>query len=86
MRELWRHERLLLRACYGTSNFLEHYNPGRICVQTIFCHIRMHADSRAFDLHSARCLVLARAVIYDVEAVQESAFLVIIARNPDGSR
>ena len=57
----------------------EHHNPGRICVQTVFGHIRMHADGKLFDLPQGKMLVLNRAVTHDVEAVEESAFLLTAA-------
>lgn len=62
----------------------EHCNPGRICVQTVLGHIRMHADGRTFDLPRGSCLVLDRAITHDVEAIEESAFLLTVARNDDG--
>lgn len=64
----------------------EHYNPGRICVQTVLGHIRMHADGRTFDLPRGSCLVLDRSVTHDVEAVEESAFLLSVARSENTDR
>ena len=64
----------------------EHYNSGRICVQTVLGHIRMHADGRTYDLPSGSCLVLDRAVTHDVEAIEESAFLLTVARGEDVAR
>ena len=57
----------------------EHYNPGRICVQTILGHIRMHADDKLFDLPQGKILVLDRAAVHDVEALEDSAFLLTVA-------
>jgi quercetin dioxygenase-like cupin family protein len=62
----------------------EHYNPGRICVQILFGYIRMHADGKSFDLRRGQCLVLDRAVVHDVESVEESAFLLTVARSEVG--
>lgn len=45
-----------------------HMNSGRISVQTIEWHIRMHAGSQAFDLPKDRVLVVDGAVPHDVEA------------------
>jgi quercetin dioxygenase-like cupin family protein len=56
-----------------------HHNPGRICVQTVLGHIRMRADGKLFDLPKGSMLVLDRAVTHDVEAVEESAFLLTVA-------
>ncbi|HKV78083.1 MAG TPA: hypothetical protein VJP02_08095 [Candidatus Sulfotelmatobacter sp.] len=61
-----------------------HMNSGRISVQMIEGHIRMHAGSQTFDLPKGRVLVLDRAVPHDVEALVESAFLLTVAL-PDGT-
>ena len=70
---------ITLRRMKANTRIPEHYNPGRICVQTIFGHIRMHADGKLFDLPQGKMLVLDRAVTHDVEAVVESAFLLTVA-------
>ena len=75
---------ITLRRMKPNTRIPEHYNPGRICVQTIFGHIRMHADGKTFDLRRGQCLVLDHAVTHDVEAVEESAFLLTVARNAEG--
>lgn len=61
-----------------------HMTSGRISVQTVEGHIRMHAGSRTFDLPKGRVLVLARAVPHDVEALADSAFLLTVAW-PEGT-
>ena len=63
-----------------------HHNPGRICVQIILGHMRMHADGKTFDLRRGQCLVLDHAVTHDVEAVDESAFLLTVAHNEEDTR
>lgn len=72
---------ITLRRMKPNSRIPEHFNAGRICVQTVIGHIRMHADGKTFDLPRGQCLVLDRAVVHDVEAVEESAFLLTVARN-----
>jgi len=59
-----------------------HMNSGRISVQTIEGHIRMHAGSQTFDLPKGKVLVLDRAVPHDVEALADSAFLLTVVQ-PD---
>lgn len=76
--------KMTLRRMKPNTRIPEHYNPGRICVQTLFGYIRMHADGRTFDLRRGQCLVLDRAVVHDVEAVEESAFLLTVARREPG--
>ena len=39
----------------------------------------LHAANKLFDLPQGKILVLDRAVIHDVEALQESAFLLTVA-------
>ncbi len=68
-----------LRRMMVNTRIPTHYNPGRICVQTLLGHIRMRADDKLFDLPHGTMLVLDRAVIHDVEAVEESAFLLTVA-------
>lgn len=72
---------ITLRRMKPNTRIPEHHNPSRISVQTVFGHIRMHADGKTFDLPSGHCLVLDRAVVHDVEAVEESAFLLTVARS-----
>ncbi len=68
-----------LRRMMASARIPTHHNPGRICVQTLLGHIRMHADGNLFDLPQGAMLVLDRAVTHDVEAVEESAFLLTVA-------
>ncbi len=56
-----------------------HHTPGRICVQTVTGHIRMRADGKIFDLPKGAILVLDRAVTHDVEALEESSFVLTVA-------
>jgi len=70
---------ITLRAMKANTRIPEHHNPGRICVQTLRGHIRMHAGGRLFDLPEGKALVLDRAVTHYVEAVEESAFLLTVA-------
>jgi quercetin dioxygenase-like cupin family protein len=56
-----------------------HMNPGRVSVETVEGHIRMHAGNQTFDLPKGRVLVLDRSVPHDVEALVESVFLLTVA-------
>jgi quercetin dioxygenase-like cupin family protein len=71
--------RLVLTAIKGGIRIQEHHSAGRISVQTVAGHIRMRALDREFDLPQGRLLVLDRAVQHDVEALQDSAFLLTVA-------
>ena len=68
-----------LRRMKAGARIPNHHNPGRICVQTVTGHIRMRADGKIFDLPKGTILVLDRAVTHDVEALEESAFLLTVA-------
>lgn len=70
---------ITLRAMKANARIPEHHNPGRICVHSLRGHILMHADGRVFDLAQGKALVLDRAVIHDVEAIEESIFLLTVA-------
>ena len=71
---------ITLTAMKADTRIEMHRNPGRISVQTVDGHIRMHAADKTFDLPKGRVLVLDRAVAHDVEALVDSAFLLTVAR------
>lgn len=70
---------ITLRRMKANARIPEHRNPGRISVHTIMGHIQMHADGKLFDLPEGSALVLDRGVTHDVEAIEESAFLLTVA-------
>ncbi len=74
--------RISLTALKTGAKIELHQTPGRISVQTVDGHIRMHAGDRMFDLPKGRVLVLDRSVPHDVEALADSAFLLTVAQ-PD---
>ncbi len=67
--------RISLNVLKAGTRIEEHHNPGRISVHTVAGHIRMRALGKTFDLPQGRLLILDRAVRHDVEAVEDSAFL-----------
>lgn len=77
---------ITLRCMKANTRIPEHHNPGRICVQTFLGHIRMHADGKVFDLPQGKIVALDHAVTHDVEALEESAFLLIVAYPENGGR
>lgn len=76
--------RISLTAMKAGAKIELHQNLGRISVQTVDGHIRMHAGDRTFDLPKGRVLVLDRSVPHDVEALNDSAFLLTVAQ-PEGT-
>ncbi len=71
--------RVVLTAIKAGTRVHEHHSAGRISVQTVAGHIRMRALGRQFDLPQGRLLALDRGVQHDVEALQDSAFLLTVA-------
>jgi quercetin dioxygenase-like cupin family protein len=56
-----------------------HQTEGRISIQTIEGQIHVRAEGRTFYLPAGNLLALDRGLPHDVEAVQDSAFLLTIA-------
>ena len=56
-----------------------HWTGGRISVQTVRGHIRVRALGRTFDLPAGGLLALDQNVSHDLEALEDSAFLLTIA-------
>ncbi|MGH9574825.1 MAG: cupin domain-containing protein [Candidatus Acidiferrales bacterium] len=65
----------------------DHKAAGSISVQTITGHIQMHIGSELFDLPAGRILTLEPEILHDVEALEDSGFLLTIAwpQNTSGS-
>ena len=71
--------RVVLIALQARSRIPEHHTEGQISIHTISGRIRVHAQERSFDLSSGGLLALDRGLAHDVEALEESAFLLTIA-------
>ena len=71
--------RVVLIALQAHSRIPGHHTEGQISVQTIVGHIQVHAQGRSFELRSGGLLALDQGVPHDVEAFEESAFLLTIA-------
>jgi len=71
--------RMVLTAIQKGSRISEHQTAGRISIQTVRGHIRAHAEGREVSLPQDHLLVLDRQVPYDIEAVEDSAFLLMLA-------
>lgn len=61
----------------------EHKATARISVQTISGHIRLRLPDRAVELPAGHLLTLDRCISHDVEAAQESAFLLSLSWPPE---
>ncbi len=57
----------------------EHRAPGRISIQTLTGRVRLRVRDQTIDLPAGHVLMLDPDVAHDVEALDESAFLLTIA-------
>ena len=71
--------RILLIAMKANTRMHEHVAAGRISVQSLHGHIRLHLSARIVDLPAGHLLAIDHCVPHDVEAVEDSDFLLTIA-------
>jgi hemerythrin-like domain-containing protein/quercetin dioxygenase-like cupin family protein len=71
--------RLVLTVMKANTSIHEHSAAGSTSVQTISGHIRMRVAGQEFDLPTGHLLALDAAVPHDVEALEDSAFLLTVA-------
>ena len=71
--------RIVLTALRTYTRIPGHGTGGRISVQTVRGHIRVRALGRMFDLPAGSLLALDQNVSHDLEALEDSAFLLTIA-------
>lgn len=71
--------RVSLMALKAGASLGEHRNPGRVSIQTIAGNVRVVADGKTFPSPPGSIIFLDRNVPHDVQAVEESAFLVTVA-------
>lgn len=71
--------RVVLTALRAGARIPGHHTEGRISIQTVRGHIQVKAEGRTFTLRAGALLALNRGVPHDVEAREDSAFLLTIA-------
>lgn len=71
--------RVVLTALRQNNRVPEHQTPGRITVHVLSGHIQLRASGRTFSLRAGGVLALDHGIPHDIEAVEESAFLLTIA-------
>jgi quercetin dioxygenase-like cupin family protein len=71
--------RVTLTALKAGTIVSEHRTRGWVSIQTTAGHLRIKLPDRVVDLPMGRLLVLDQNVPHDVEALEESAFLLAIA-------
>ena len=71
--------RVVLTVMRSGARLQEHKTAGPLSVQTLAGHIRLHALQDTFDLPVGHVVILDGNISHDIEAVEESAFLLTIA-------
>lgn len=71
--------RVVLIAMETAARMKEHHADGTLSVQVLKGHIRLNTPIKSYDLSVGGLLTLAAAVKHDVEALQDSAFLLTIS-------
>ena len=78
--------RIVLTALKARARLPQHQTKGRLSIQTVAGHILVRAEGRTFDLPTGTLLALDQNLPHDVEALEESAFLITIAWPPEPRR
>jgi quercetin dioxygenase-like cupin family protein len=71
--------RVVLTALQVNMRIPIHKTDGRISVHMLSGHIRLNASGRTFDLRPGSLVGLDQGCVHDIEALEESAFLLTIA-------
>jgi quercetin dioxygenase-like cupin family protein len=71
--------RVVLTALQAKVRIPEHKAEGRISVHVLSGHIQLRASGRTFSLRPGGLLAIDHGVPHEVEAIEESAFLLTIA-------
>jgi quercetin dioxygenase-like cupin family protein len=75
--------RIVLIAMKANTRMHEHTAAARISVHSLNGHIRLHLPERVVDLPAGQLLVLDQCVPHDVEAAEDSAFLLTLSWPPE---
>jgi quercetin dioxygenase-like cupin family protein len=71
--------RIVLIVMQAGARMAEHHSDGRISIQVLRGAIRARVEDYAVDLTPGQLLALDRSIKHDVEAREDSAFLLTIA-------
>ncbi|MEO6805387.1 MAG: cupin domain-containing protein [Edaphobacter sp.] len=71
--------RIVLVTMEPEAHIKEHHADGTISIQVLKGHIRVTVHDKQHDLHVGNLFTLAASIRHDVEAVEESAFLLTIS-------
>ncbi len=70
--------RLVLTALRAGTRIPTHDTDGRIAIQCVRGRLQVHAEGRVLQMAQGMILTLDRGVPHDVEALEDSAFLLTI--------
>jgi quercetin dioxygenase-like cupin family protein len=71
--------RVVLTVMRSGARLQEHRASGPISIQTLAGHVRLSTSDETVDLPVGHVVMLGGDIAHDVEAVEESAFLLTIA-------
>jgi quercetin dioxygenase-like cupin family protein len=71
--------RVVLTALQAHTRISEHKTDGRISIHMLSGHLRLTAAGRTFDLRPGSLIGLDEGSTHDMEALEDSAFLLTIA-------
>jgi quercetin dioxygenase-like cupin family protein len=71
--------RIVLTILKRDTRLKEHRTAGRISLQPLSGRIRVHLQEVTYNIGAGQLLALDRSVAHDVEALEDSAFLITIA-------
>lgn len=77
--------RVVLLAMRKKACMREHSTAARISVQTLAGHVRLKLPDRTVELPAGQFLVLDQCISHDVEAEEDSAFLLTMSWQGRGS-
>jgi quercetin dioxygenase-like cupin family protein len=78
--------RIVLILIKAGAHVNEHRTEARISIQPIVGKVRLHLPDRAIELSAGQLLALDSAVPHDVEAIEESAFLLTVGSPHPGPK
>ncbi len=73
--------RVLLVRMEKCSRWEEHVAPGRVTVQVLRGHIEMEVEGELVDLPAGRLAAVGTRVAHNVNALEESVFLLTVDRD-----
>lgn len=71
--------RIVLTAMKSGARLVQHRAAGPVSVHTVAGHLRLHLPDGSADLPAGHLLAFEPEVPHDVEALEESAFLLTVA-------